>query len=338
MSKIRLSFSVGLALVVLALVLAGPAPAHASDWVTGTACVGADCRAYKLWVPAAYDGHKPLPLLVMLHGCLQTAVDFASITRMNDLAEQYNFLVLYPEQPSTANGALCWNWFLRANQARGSGEPGIIADAVAKVRADYKVHPQKVFVAGLSAGGAMAVILGATYPDIFPAIGVVAGLEYKAATDPTGAFLAMASGGPDPATQGLAAYQAMGKYARVEKVILFQGTADTVVNPLNGDQTIAQWATTDDNADDGVANQSITGVAVGSQTGTVPGGYNYTRYFYVDGEGDRLMEKWTVTGMGHAWPGGTAGPLFSDPKGPNASLLICQFFKVCRNSGNGAGD
>ncbi len=337
MTKMRFSLGIGLLLIGWVLALSNPVPAHASGWVTGTTCTDGGCRDYKLWVPSGYDGHKPLPLFVMLHGCLLDADSFAAATRMNALAEQFNFLVLYPQQSPAANAAKCWNWFLPANQARDSGEAGIIASAVRTIRAQYKVHPQRVFAAGLSAGGAMAVILGATYPEVFPAIGVVAGLEFKAATDPLSAWLAMTYGGPDPALQGLAAYQAMGKRARVVKVILFQGTSDGIVNPVNGDQTVAQWATTNDYADDGVANHSVTGVAVGSQTGTVPDGYSYTRYFYVDGDADRLMEKWIVTGMAHAWPGGAADILYSDPKGPDASLLMCEFFRVCR-AGNGQDD
>ena len=134
---------------------------------------------------------------------------------MNTLADEKNFLVLYPEQTSSGNSNKCWNWFETAHQSRGSGEPFIIAGMVTTVKNNYSIQDERVYVAGLSAGAAMSVIMGATYPDFFSGIGVGAGLEYKAATSMSGAFTAMSSGGPNPTQQGIAAYGAMGSRAKM---------------------------------------------------------------------------------------------------------------------------
>lgn len=321
----KAKLSLALALVVLALLLA-PSITQASGWVTGSACVGADCRNYKLWVPAEYNGKSPIPLVVMLHGCLLTPDSFAAVTRMNELADKQNFLVVYPEQPNSANAALCWNWFLPANQARGSGEPAILASIVQKLESSYRVDQKRVYVGGISAGGAMAVIMGATYPDLFAAIAVHSGLEYKAATDAMSAFLAMKYGSPDPDGQGTVAYTAMGDYAHRMPTIVFQGTADTVVAPVNGDQVLEQWAETNDWIDDGKDNNSVSGISVKSKTGQVSNGYAYTEYLYENAHQQLLMQKWIVQGLGHAWSGGAPGA-WSDPKGPDASLMIWRFFE-----------
>jgi len=167
-------------------------------------------------------------MIVMLHGCTQTPADFAAGTQMDQLADQKQFIVVYPQQTSTYNQEDCWNWFDPADQSRGSGEPAIIAGIVQTVEhstAQWTIDSHRVYVAGLSAGAAMAVLLGATYPDIFAAIGVQSGLEYKAATTSNNAFTALRQGGPDPMQQGQVAYTAMGSAARVVPTIVFHGQA-----------------------------------------------------------------------------------------------------------------
>jgi poly(hydroxyalkanoate) depolymerase family esterase len=318
--------SVVLALAALVLLLA-PQAAQASGWVTGSACVGSNCRNYKLWVPAEYNEKSPAPLVMMLHGCLLTPDSFAAITQMNALADKNKFLVVYPEQPATANPALCWNWFDPANQVRGSGEAAILASIVQQVESSYRVDQKRVYVAGISAGGAMTVIMGATYPDLFAAIAVHSGLEYKAGTDVWSGLAAMKYGGPDPDTQGTFAYAAMGDYAHRMPTIVFQGAADKTVAPSNADQVVEQWAETNDWIDDGKDNDSVSGVPVKSKTGTVPDGYAYTEYLYENAHQQLLMQKWIVAGMDHAWSGGAAGFKYSDPKGPDASLMIWRFFE-----------
>lgn len=286
-------------------------------------------RTYKLYVPSGYKSGTSIPLVVMLHGCTQNPDQFAAGTRMNELAETENFLVLYPEQPSSANQNSCWNWFDPAHQSRGSGEPALIAGMVGDVKSKYGVDNNKVFVTGLSAGAAMSVIMGATYPDIFKAIGVGAGLEYKAATSVTSAYTAMSSGGPNPQTQGRLAYQSMGSYKRVVPTIVFHGTSDYTVATVNGNQVLSQWATTNDLSDDNSENSSIDDTADQTITGQVSGaqGRKYTRYVYNDSIGNVIMEKYLVDGMGHAWSGGSTAGSYTDPNGPNQTQLTWEFFK-----------
>ncbi|MGG0481753.1 PHB depolymerase family esterase [Priestia aryabhattai] len=284
-------------------------------------------RTYKLYVPSSYQGGAALPLVVMLHGCTQDPDQFAAGTQMNALEETEKFFVLYPEQPSSANSNKCWNWFDTAHQSRGSGEPALIAGMVNQIKSSYSIDADQVFVGGLSAGAAMSVIMGATYPDIFAAISVGAGLEYKAATSVTGAYTAMSSGGPNPIQQGDLAYSAMGEHKRVVPVILFHGTADYTVAPINAHQILSQWAQTNDRASDGLDNNNIDDTADQTLPGTVSGGRSYTQYIYKDTAGKTVMEKYMIEGMGHAWSGGSTSGSYTDPKGPNATKLSWNFFK-----------
>src|SRR6478752_6675697 len=258
----------------------------------------------------------------------------AAGTQMNELAETEKFLVLYPEQPSSANSNKCWNWFDTAHQSRGSGEPALIAGMVNQIKSSYSIDADQVFVGGLSAGAAMSVIMGATYPDIFAAISVGAGLEYKAATNVTGAYTAMSSGGPNPIQQGDLAYSAMGDHKRVVPVILFHGTADYTVAPINAHQILSQWAQTNDRASDGLDNNNIDDTADQTATGTVSGGRSYTQYIYKDTAGKTVMEKYMIEGMGHAWSGGSTSGSYTDPKGPNATKLSWNFFKSHPKNGD----
>ncbi|MGZ3618637.1 MAG: extracellular catalytic domain type 1 short-chain-length polyhydroxyalkanoate depolymerase, partial [Ktedonobacteraceae bacterium] len=200
-----------------------------------------------MYTPTTYHRGTEVPLLVMLHGCTQTAEDFATGTRMNQLADQYGFIVVYPQQTRKANQTLCWNWFRSAHQFRNRGEPAMIAHIVQTIRLDssqWTIDSNQIYVVGASAGAAMAVILGATYPNIFAAIGVHSGIEYQAITNIIGAFKVIRHGGPDPALQGQRAYEAMGIYKRVVPMIVFQGTRDKVVPPISGDQVVQQWMQT----------------------------------------------------------------------------------------------
>ncbi|HEX2925889.1 MAG TPA: PHB depolymerase family esterase [Ruminiclostridium sp.] len=280
-----------------------------------------------MYVPSSYQGGAALPLVVMLHGCTQDPDQFAAGTQMNALAETEKFFVLYPEQPSSANSNKCWNWFDTAHQSRGSGEPALIAGMVNQIKSSYSIDADQVFVGGLSAGAAMSVIMGATYPDIFAAISVGAGLEYKAATSVTGAYTAMSSGGPNPIQQGDLAYSAMGEHKRVVPVILFHGTADYTVAPINAHQILSQWAQTNDRASDGLDNNNIDDTADQTLPGTVSGGRSYTQYIYKDTAGKTVMEKYMIEGMGHAWSGGSTSGSYTDHKGPNATKLSWNFFK-----------
>lgn len=283
---------------------------------------------YFVYTPENYTVGTAVPLMVMLHGCTQTAVDFAADTRMNQLADQYNFIVVYPQQTSANNRTLCWNWFLPTNQVRGSGEPASIVGIVQAVQntpSAWTIDPARIYVAGISAGAAMSVILGATYPDLFAAIGIHSGVEYQAATTPLAGLKAMRRGGPDPLQQGLLAYHAMSDMARMLPTIVFHGTKDPFVAPINGDQAVQQWIRTNTLASQGSYTADFSQPA-SVLPGQVPGGRAYTTASWNDASGKEIQEYWKISGMGHAWSGGNPGSSYTDRLGPDASSAMHTFF------------
>ncbi len=317
--------------LLLLIVMALPAVTQAGNWKAGSVTNSAGSRNYKLWVPAGYEEREATPLVMMLHGCMQQPEDLAAISGMNLVAEKHNFLVVYPEQTASANPLKCWNWFDPKHQTRGAGEPSLLAAIVRKVQSAYSVDFKKIYVAGISAGGAMAVVLAATYPDVFSGVAASAGLAFKSATNIESGLAAMKQGNADPPQLGLLAYAAMNDGLRVRRkrslpLILFQGSADPYVNPVNADQLIVQWAITNDYLDDGKNNDSVNSKIVETLEANVSGGYAYSRSIYADRSGRLLMEKWIVKGLGHAWSGSPAAGAFADPKGPNASEEIWRFF------------
>ena len=266
----------------------------------------AGSRPYKLYVPSSYRTGQLLPLVVMLHGCTQSPDDFAIGTRMNEIAEEQNFLVVYPGQVGSANMQKCWNWFKEADQRRGAGEPSIIAGMTRKVIDNYSVDPNQVFLAGLSAGGAAAAIMGNAYPDLYAAIGVHSGLPCGAATDMPSAFHAMRQGAAG-ATAGL-------ERGRPVPTIVFHGDRDTTVNPRNGDAVAAQAA--------GSAR-----LRARLEKGRVPGGHSFTRAVHADAAGRPVVEQWVLHGAQHAWAGGSPEGSYTDPHGPDASREMVRFFR-----------
>jgi poly(hydroxyalkanoate) depolymerase family esterase len=280
-------------------------------FITGTYTGPAGTRGYKLYVPTGYAG-QALPLVVMLHGCTQSADDSAAGTRLNWLAEQECWLVVYPEQAASANASRCWNWFLAAHQRRGDGEPSLIAGITQQVIAAYGVDPQRVYVAGMSAGGAMAAIMGATYPDLYAAVGVHSGLASGAAQDLRSAFRAMRRGKTTPVADNTA-----GPPLDLP-LIVFHGDRDTTVHPRNGEEVLAQAVRL-------AASQPDPRVTV--HRGQVPGGHAYTRTRYHDRTAQVVAEHWLVHGAGHAWSGGSPAGSFTDPQGPDATLEMLRFFR-----------
>ncbi|MBX3188751.1 MAG: PHB depolymerase family esterase [Labilithrix sp.] len=274
-------------------------------------------RAVRVFVPSKVATPA---LVVMLHGCTQTPEGFADATQMDVVAEESGFVVAYPEQPSSVGTGNCWRWWDPAHQTRDGGEPRSIADAAEAVARAHGVDPERVYVAGISAGGAMSVILGATHPDRFTAIGVIAGLEYKAATAFSEVLGASGGGGPDPSTQGDLAYAQMGSRARALPVLVIHGTADGVVAKINGDQVAAQWLRT---------NTRVLGDgAIEAVTDRGEAGYAFVRELHRSKEsGASIVEHVVVEGLGHAWPGGKQGGSYSDPKGPDASRMLWSFFR-----------
>lgn len=282
----------------------------------------AGTRQYKLFIPKARLSRQS-PLLVMLHGCTQSPDDFARGTRMNQLAEEEGYYVVYPAQAATDNPTKCWNWFRPADQCRDRGEPAIIAELTRYVLRTYALDPARVYVAGLSAGAAMAVILARTYPDIYAAAGIHSGVPYGSAHDFPSAFAAMKQGSGISAGRTNATDQALGTPV---PAIVFHGDRDRVVHAHNGDIVIAQsmapFGDSAWNADSyGVNDQQVV-------RGVVPGGYSYTRTMLLDLQGRVVAEKWLVHGAGHAWFGGDPGGSYTDPKGPDASAEMLRFFAL----------
>jgi poly(hydroxyalkanoate) depolymerase family esterase len=314
MSMRRLALVAGM----LALLTCPAGTAHAA---TGTGFAGVyanlwGARYYQGYVPSAYRPGTPVPLLVALPGCTETAAAFERLTGLSQVAERRGFIVVYPEQSALANPGLCWNWPLDVNQVRGSGEPSIIAGITATVRSRYTIDPRRLYVTGGSAGGVMSVIMGVAYPDVYAAVGVVAGCEYRCDV------LRLRS--PDAA--GDLAYQQMGPRARPVPVIVFQGTADPVVPPVTAGRVVGQWAQTDDLALNGIDDGDMDAVADRVSTGQVPGGRTFTHSTYTSAAGAVLIEEYLVDGAGHAWPGGCSCDPFGDPAGPDASNLQWDFF------------
>lgn len=263
-------------------------------------------RAYQLYIPSSYRG-QAVPLMVMLHGCTQTPLDFATGTQMNVLAEEQTFLVAYPQQAQGANSSRCWNWFQAADQQRDAGEPSLIAGMTQQIMSKYRVDATRVYVAGMSAGGAMAVVMAVTYPDLYAAVGVHSGLAYGAAHDLPSGFVAM--------TQG--ASQQVRQVSGAIPLIVFHGDRDTTVAPVNADHLVEQWLRASNNG-----SRRETRV----ERGKAASGHAYSRFTYVDASGRTIVEKWLVHQAGHAWSGGSAGGSFTDPKGPDASAEMLRFF------------
>jgi poly(hydroxyalkanoate) depolymerase family esterase len=271
----------------------------------------AGSRAYKVYVPASART-EPMPLLVMLHGCQQNPDDFATGTRANEWAEALGWLVAYPAQSSKANGSNCWQWFEPQAQTRRGTEPAIIAGIVRDVCAAHAVDERRIYVAGLSAGAAMAVILGETYPDLFAAVGAHSGLPYRAAHDVPSAFAAMQGRalGAGPAQRAAAA-------TRGVPTIVFHGDRDSTVVLHNG-AAIAMQA---------VKNLiPQTGPLTRTEESEPSAGHGAARVTHVDGEGVAWVEQWTIHGGGHAWSGGDAAGSFTDAQGPDASREMLRFF------------
>ena len=259
----------------------------------------AGSRRYRLYRPASLQAGPPQGLVLMLHGCTQTPEDFAAGTQMNRLAEAQRLIVVYSEQTRLHNAKACWNWFRPGDQARDAGEPAILAGLAQRVAADFGVPEGRVFVAGLSAGGAMAAVLGAAYPDLFSAVGVHSGVPHGSANDVLSAFAVMrGEPGPGAGPDGL-----------LVPLILFHGDADGTVHPANAERLAAAGR-------DSGAPRAERGTA---------GGRKFSRWA-LRGDGGPGARYWLIEGAGHAWSGGDPAGSYADPKGPDASAEMVRFF------------
>ena len=288
-----------------------PVPQPAGGrWIASAHTDTAGTHSYKLYIPSAHRG-QPMPLVVMLHGCTQDPDDFAAGTGMNFLAEESGFFVAYPAQAACANASKCWNWFQPAHQQRGKGEPSFIAGITRRIMAEYHADPHRIYVAGLSAGGAMAAIMAVTYPDLYAAVGVHSGLAAGSAHDLPSALAAMQRGGqPGQAGAGCAV-----------PLILFHGDHDGTVHPKNADHLLRQWAAVDRVAATG------TTPAVTVHQGQAAGGKAYTCEIHYDARGQIVVERWIIHGAGHSWSGGSPSGSYTDPTAPDASREMVRFFR-----------
>ena len=276
---------------------AAPNVAEGARYERRSFSCAAGARDYCVYVPAALTD-APKGLILMLHGCTQNADDFACGTQMNDLAEAHGLIVAYPEQGRGQNAHACWNWFRPADQRPIGGEPDILAALARGLAEEFAVEPSRVFVAGLSAGGAMATILGATHPETFRAVGVHSGLPHGAAHDVVSAFAAMRGEGP-----------VRGRAGPAVPTIVFHGTADPTVHPSNAERIVARGS--------GDRNH---------RTDISSGGRRYSRAVTTDADGASLTELWLIEDAGHAWSGGAPEGSYTDPRGPDASTEMIRFF------------
>lgn len=283
-------------------------PARAS-FRTATHSCAFGKRQYKAYMPAsAGSASASMPVVVMLHGCGQTPDDFAKGTRMNALAEEFRFLVIYPAQPREAHPRRCWNWFRPGDQLRDAGEPALLASLIREVLGQHNVDPARVYVAGLSAGGSAALVLARAYPDIVAAVGVHSGLPAGAAQSKASAMMAMAQGNP-----GI-------RWTAPMPTIIFHGDDDRVVHARNG-RFIAIRAL-----------DLFPGSRATQVKRCVKGGRSYVRSTHRIGQGRPLVEHWLIEGSGHAWSGGSPAGRFVDPSGPDASREMVRFFLRHRKS------
>jgi len=279
-----------------------PATFELHRFASGTATY-----AYRLYVPPRTDD-TPLPVIVMLHGCTQDSADFAAGTAMNEMAAQRGCIVVYPEQMARANSMRCWNWFEPAHQRRGAGEPEMIAALARHVVREHGGDAQRVYVAGLSAGGAMALLAAQLYPDVFAAAGVHSGLPMGVASDVASAHAAMRK---PPRRSGI------GASAAPVPTIVFHGRADRTVHPDNARMVV----------DEAVARAEAAGAALTRQEQKLTAaGRKVTRTIYSDDQRRPRVEHWDITGAAHVWSGGSKAGSYTDPSGPAASAAMVEFF------------
>lgn len=274
-----------------------------ASYLSRTFACQAGTRPYKVYVPSKMRGGAPL--VVMLHGCTQNSDDFAVGTGMNSLAEEHGFIVAYPEQPMTANQLGCWNWFNQQHQIRGSGEPSIIAGLTRALILEMGVDQERVFVAGLSAGGAMAEVMSVTYPDLYAGAGIHSGLAYGVATDQASAFIAMS---------GKFAQRGARQARDRARTIIFHGASDHKVHPTNAERILAE-------AQAGVSHDHQETLRRG-----VANGLEYNHTVVADANGLPQLEYWAIEGLGHAWSGGAPEGTHTEQRGPNASREMIRFF------------
>lgn len=310
-------------------------PASAGTWLDESFTNIYGTRTFRLFVPAGYTTSDPRPLLVGIHGCTQTAEDFAGLSRIGAFADEHRLLVLMPEQSLFANASRCWNWFLPVNQKRGQGEPSIIKGMIDRVLVRYRVDESRIYVFGVSSGGYLTSTMLACYPDVFAAGMVASGGMYEAAGDVFSAASAALYGSTrNPKATGENAFRCSGSTTpRVVPLLVFHGADDAVVNPLSGQQVVEQFIHFNDRADDGLDNDSLVSVAASVHHDRAPGGLSYLWSNYI-AAGQIIVQHYVVLGMAHSWSGGDPRFPYAEIRGPDETAILLRFFQQHR-SGDG---
>jgi poly(hydroxyalkanoate) depolymerase family esterase len=317
-----------IARLTLVLVMAGGMPSAAgAAWIHGSAANGYGTREFNLYVPAGYVAGNEVPLVVALHGCTQTAEEFAGLARFSEFADRRGVLVLMPIQNPFVNPTRCWNWPLTVNQRRDQGEPSLIKQMIDWTVAHYSVNRRRIYVAGVSSGGFMTSVMLSCYADVFAAGMVASGGMYAATTDPFyGSYVGPYGSNRDPNVAGREAWQCSGSLSpRIVPVLVFQGSVDAIVIPRNAEQTIEQFAQMNDLGDDGTDNNSIVNAPVRTSSSRAAGGLPYT-WSDFDAGGRTIMQLYVVEGMGHAWSGGDPAFAYAEPSGPDETAIMWSFF------------
>ena len=300
-------------------------PGGSGSWLSARYSGPAGARPYFVYIPKGLRRSTAVPLLVALHGCDQDAADFAATTRLNQLADRHGFVVAYPQQRKSDNAQRCWNWFRPKHQERGLGEPAVLAGIVARVAGEtarWTIDVSRVYVLGLSAGGAMAAVLAATYPELFAAVGVHSAPPYRAASMVLNASRAMAGLSSPPPAPGPAAVP-------MPPLVVFHGTRDRVVSSVNAQRLAAQWLAYNTLQSEEAKSTKLERKRMydgrGSSSGSASGRRPYQVERWYGPSGRKMLEVWTVEGLGHAWCGGRANGSYSDPRGPRASTEMWRF-------------
>ena len=315
-----------------------PSSTGKGTWRSARFTGAAGSRAYSVYIPQGLRRTTRAPLLLALHGCGQNAVDFAAGTRFNDLADKHKFIVVYPEQSMTHNGQRCWNWFRAGHQFRAQGEPAIFAGIVRRVVQEtsrWRIDPERIYVTGISAGGAMAVVLAATYPELFAAVGVHSAPPYRSASNPANALAAMQGHARKPPVEATA-------LDAMPPMIIFQGTLDSTVRSVNAQRIAEQWLAYYEHAANHptFSRQREAAGQIGQprKATTRPAsptsarsrrGFTVSRWY---AGGSKMLELWVVDGLGHAWSGGSPKGSYSDSRGPRATTEMWKFFSAHRSA------
>jgi poly(hydroxyalkanoate) depolymerase family esterase len=301
-----------------------PARRTAGRWSRASFAGPAGARSYDVYLPAGHRPKTPVPLVMLLHGCNQTADEFVAATRFTALADRHGFVIAAPRQTRGHQPGGCWRWYEAGHQARGRGEPAILAGIAARLLAEtsrWRIDPSRVYVAGISAGGAMALILAATYPDVFSAVGVHSAPAYRSAGSGRDALAAMHG-------RGTVVVPLPG--AGMAPLVVVQGTADPVVHGRSGGLVTDQWLAYDRaRSPESRDPQRITRSRVVRKSSADGRRYTVTRWY--SARGRKRLEYWEIEGLGHAWSGGLRDGSYSDPRGPRASSVMWSFFAAHRS-------